>query len=44
MLSIEAIHQHEIEKIKGSRFIAYAFPVKNIQALQVCLERIQKDV
>ena len=43
MRSIKSIDAYEIDKIKGSRFIAYAFPLQNIENLSECLTCVHQD-
>lgn len=43
MRSIKSIDVYEIDKIKGSRFIAYAFPVQSIDTLSDCLAYVYQD-
>ena len=43
MLSLSAPATLEIDKIKGSRFIGYAWPVESMEVMQARLEDVQRE-
>jgi uncharacterized YigZ family protein len=43
MLSLAAPMKLEIDKIKGSRFIGYAWPVGSMEDMQLRLEEVQRE-